>query len=424
MTSVEPVEGGGKGQQRRAQPFNSPKWRTSPNNDRKGEGMNKSWSSKITAIMGVLLVASAVLALATGTPFKGQQAGAAANQVLVGENAVTGIYSAASPAVVEIQVTSQNTTPRGSRSMGGQGSGFLIDNAGDILTNNHVIDGAASVQVIFNDGRKVSATVLGKDSADDLAVVKVDASVGGITPLTLSTSTVKPGQMAIAIGSPYGLTNSISVGIVSGLNRNVAGSGLNGMIQTDANIQPGNSGGPLLDSTGQVIGINTAFEGQGMGIGFAIPSSVASRVLPDLKANKQISRPWIGISGLDLTQDQATNLGLTVNQGVYVVSVVSGSPAEKAGLKAGTVDQNGAPGKGGDVITAIDNNAVKSVADIQNYLANKNVGDTVTLTINRNGANATVTVILAARPADNTQAVPRNPMPQFPFPNIPWPWNR
>ena len=386
--------------------------------------MNKPWSTKITAIMGVVLVASAVLVLANGTTFKGQQAGAAANQTLADENTVTGIYSAASPAVVEIHVTSQNTTLRGNRSMGGQGSGFLIDSAGNILTNNHVVDGASTVQVIFNDGRNVSGTVLGKDTTDDLAVVKVDASVSGITPLTLSTFTVKPGQMAIAIGSPYGLTNSISVGIVSGVNRNVAGSGLTGMIQTDANIQPGNSGGPLLDSTGQVIGINTAFEGQGTGIGFAIPSSVASRVLSDLKANKQISRPWIGISGLDLTPDQATNLGLTVNQGVYVVTVVSGSPAEKAGLKAAATDQNGAPGEGGDVITAIDSTAVKSVADIQNYLASKKAGDTVTLTLNRNGASTTVSVTLAARPSDIQQVVPHSPVPQFQFPNIPWPWNR
>jgi S1-C subfamily serine protease len=386
--------------------------------------MNKPWSTKITAIMGVVLVASAVFVLANGTTFKGQEAGAAANQILVDENTVTGIYSAASPAVVEIQVTSQNTTLRGNRPMGGQGSGFLVDSAGDILTNNHVVDGATTVQVIFNDGRKASGTVLGRDATDDLAVVKVDASVSNITPLTLSTSTVKPGQMAIAIGSPYGLTNSISVGIVSGLNRNVAGSGLTGMIQTDANIQPGNSGGPLLDSTGQVIGINTAFEGQGTGIGFAIPSSTASRVLSDLKANKQISRPWIGISGLDLTQDQAINLGLTVNQGVYVVSVVPGSPAEKAGLKAAATGENGAPGKGGDVITAVDSTAIKSVADIQNYLAGKKAGDSVTLTLNRNGANTTVAVTLAARPSDIQQVVPRNPVPQFQFPNIPWPWNR
>ncbi len=387
--------------------------------------MMKSWSTRVTAVLGVALVGSAIFVLATGTTFKAPQVSAAPNLVLSDENTITAIYAKASPAVVEIEVTSQTTTGRGgSRSMGGQGSGFLVDTSGNILTNNHVVEGATSVQVIFNDGHTASATVLGRDANDDLAVVKVDASaLGGATPLTLNTTAVQPGQTAIAIGSPYGLTNSISVGIVSGVNRKVDGSSLTGMIQTDANIQPGNSGGPLLNSSGEVIGINTAFEGQGTGIGFAIPTSLASKVLPDLKASKQIARPWIGISGLDLNQTQATTLGLSVNQGVYVVSVVSGSPAEKAGLKAGTTDETGAPGTGGDVITAIDSTTVKSVSDIQNYLANKNVGDAVTLTLNRSGATTTVGVTLAARPADTSSVVPSNPSTPG-MPNFPWPWNR
>lgn len=386
--------------------------------------MMKSWSTRVTAVLGVALVGSAIFVLATGTAFKGQQASAAPNLALADESTITAIYAKASPAVVELEVTSQTTTGRGgSRSMGGQGSGFLVDNSGNILTNNHVVEGATSIQVIFNDGRTASATVLGTDSNDDLAVVKVDASaIGGATPLTLNTNAVQPGQTAIAIGSPYGLTNSISVGIVSGVNRKVAGSSLTGMIQTDANIQPGNSGGPLLNSSGEVIGINTAFEGQGTGIGFAVPTSLVTKVLPDLKASKQIARPWIGISGLDLNQTQATTLGLSVNQGVYVVLVVSGSPAEKAGLKAGTTDQSGAPAKGGDVITAIDSTTVKTVSDLQNYLANKNVGDTVTLTLNRDGATTTVGVTLAARPADTSSVVPSNPLPGVP--NFQWPWNR
>ncbi len=387
--------------------------------------MMKSWSTRVTAFLGVALVGSAIFVLATGTTFKAPQVSAAPNLVLSDESTITAIYAKAAPAVVEIEVTSQSTTGRGgSRSMGGQGSGFLVDTSGNILTNNHVVEGATSVQVIFNDGHTASATVLGTDANDDLAVVKVDASaLGGATPLTLNTTAVQPGQTAIAIGSPYGLTNSISVGIVSGVNRKVSGSNLTGMIQTDANIQPGNSGGPLLNSSGEVIGINTAFEGQGTGIGFAIPTSLASKLLPDLKASKQIARPWIGISGLDLNQAQATTLGLNINQGVYVVSVVSGSPAEKAGLKAGTTDQSGAPGKGGDVITAIDSTTVKSVSDLQNYLANKNVGDTVTLTLNRGGATTTVGVTLAARPADTSSVVPSNP--SIPgMPNFPWPWNR
>jgi S1-C subfamily serine protease len=379
----------------------------------------KSWTSRIFAALGVVLVAAAVLVLATGTTFRAQPAGAQTSQTMVDENAITAIYSAASPAVVEITVTSAGIGPLGF-SQAGQGSGFLIDSTGNILTNNHVVDGATSVQVIFSDGKTVTASVIGKDPADDLAVVKVDASaVNGIKPLVLADSTgVKPGQVAIAIGSPYGLNNSIAVGVISGVNRRVDGSSLTGMIQTDANIQPGNSGGPLLNSTGLVIGINTAFEGQGTGIGFAVPSSVATRALPDLKAGKEITRPWIGISGLELTQAQADSLGLPVGQGVYVVTVVPGAPAEKAGLKAGGTDQNGAPARGGDVITAIGGTPVTSVTDIQNYLAGKRVGDAVTLTIMRGGASTSASVTLGARPADTT-ANPSNP----PVPSIPgFPW--
>jgi S1-C subfamily serine protease len=381
----------------------------------------KSWTSKIFAALGVVLVAAAVFVLATGTTFQGQQAGAQPSQTLVDENTITAIYSAASPAVVEIRVTSGGTGSLGGFSQGAQGSGFLVDTTGNILTNNHVVDGATSVQVIFSDGRSVSATVLGKDVANDLAVVKVTdtAFIKGIIPLVLADSTgVKPGQLAIAMGSPFGLNNSIAVGVISGLNRRVDGSSLTGMIQTDANIQPGNSGGPLLNSTGQVIGINTAFEGQGTGIGFAVPSSIANGALADLKAGKDITRPWIGISGLELTQTQADNLGLAVNQGVYVVTVVSGAPAEKAGLKAGGTDQNGAPGKGGDVITAIGGTPVKSVTDIQNYLAGKKVGDTITLTILRGGGVTTASVTLGARPADSAPTPPTQPAPSMPA--FPW----
>ena len=384
--------------------------------------MIKSWSSRVTAVLGAVLVASAVFVLATGTTFERQNAGAAVSQTLVDENTVTGIYGAASPAVVEISVSSASTGPWGGRSIGGQGSGFVIDREGNILTNNHVVDGATSVQVLFGDGRKASATVLGKDAKDDLALVKVEASaVSGITPLVLAdSSTVKPGQLAIAIGSPYGLTNSVSVGIISGLNRRVGGT-LTGMLQTDTNIQPGNSGGPLLNSTGQVIGVNTAFEGQGTGIGFAVPSNMVSKALADLKSGKLITRSWIGIRGLELTPELATRLGLTVNEGVYVVSVVPDGPADKAGLKAGGSDQNAAPGKGGDVITSIDGTAVRSVTDIQDYLGNKKAGDAITLSVVRNGSPVTVNVTLAERP-DDTQVVPSIPTPQLP--NIPWPWNR
>ena len=379
----------------------------------------KSWAMKILAAAAVLVVGAAIFVLATGTTLQRQKASAQPATILADEATITTIYDNASPAVVEIKVTSQlGSGARGSFVQSGQGSGFVIDNAGDIVTNNHVVDGATSVQVIFSTGKTVSANVLGKDSGDDLAVVKVDQSAipSGLTPLVLAdSSAVKPGQTAIALGSPYGLANSITTGVISGINRSAAG-GETGMIQTDANIQPGNSGGPLLNSSGQVVGVNTSFEGQGTGIGFAVPSNVVSKVLTDLKASKQISKPWIGITGLDLTQSQAQTLGLSVSQGAYVITVASGSPAEAAGLKGGGTDQTGAPGKGGDVITAIDGKNVTGVADIQNYLATKKVGDVVTLTILRGGSNTSVSVTLGARPDNVTPSVPSQPSPGLPFP--------
>ena len=366
----------------------------------------------LLAAVSVLIVGGAIFVLATGTTLQRQQAYAQPATALAGESTITAIYAQASPAVVEINVTSQTGTGfRGSYTQSGQGSGFVIDNSGDIVTNNHVVDGATTVQVKFASGNTASAAVLGKDVADDIAVIKVDASaVAGITPLVLADSTVlQPGQTAIALGSPFGLTNSITVGVISGLNRTIGG-GQASMIQTDADIQPGNSGGPLLNSGGQVIGVNTATQGQGTGIGFAVPSSVVKRVLPSLESGKQISTPWIGISGLSLNQAQAQSLGLTVNQGVYVITVASGSPAEKAGLKGAGTDQSGAPAKGGDVITAINGRPVAAVTDIQSYISGKIVGDTVTLTILRDGSTSSVSITLGVRPADTTPSVP------FPFP--------
>jgi serine protease Do len=388
----------------------------------------KSWVIKITAILTVLLVAGAIFVLVTGTTFQQtpSAANAATNQTLVDETTITNIYATASPAVVEIIVTSQSSGYR-SYSTEGQGSGFVIDKNGNILTNNHVVDGATSVQVVFSNGNSVSANVLGKDAADDLAIVKVDASsVAGITPLTLAdSSTVIPGQLAIAIGSPYGLTNSITTGIISGLNRSVDGdsSSLTGMIQTDATIQPGNSGGPLLNSSGLVIGINTAIEGDGTGIGFAVPSSVALQVISDLEANKQIEKPWIGISGQALSQSTAEELGLSINQGIYVIEVVSSSPAETAGLKGAGTNQNGNPGTGGDIISAVDGKTVNNVTDLQSYLKTKRVGDTVILTVIRSGSTISISVTLAAQTATTTSDTPTTPdFPNSQIPGYTWPW--
>ena len=272
----------------------------------------KTLRSKILAVIVVLVVAAVAYSIGSGAILAPSSVSAATT--LYNQDTVTSIYSTASPAVVEIGVTQQNAGPLGRFYQEGQGSGFLIDQNGYILTNEHVVDGAASVQVKLSNGQTVNATVTGTDAIDDLAIIKVDATaVSTIDPLTLGdSSAVKVGQMAIAIGNPFGLDNTVTVGVISGLNRSV--NGITGMLQTDASLNPGNSGGPLLDANGEVIGINTAIEtgsamsGGARGIGFAVPSNTAKNVLDDLKAGKQVARPWLGIQGQTLTPSSASSV--------------------------------------------------------------------------------------------------------------------
>ena len=334
------------------------------------------------------------------------------------DGSISSIYKAASPAVVEIDTVQQTSGIFGDSTQEGLGSGIVIDNNGDILTNNHVVEGSSSVTVKFIGGNSVTGQVLGTDPIKDLAVVKVNASdVSGITPLTLGDSSqLTPGQTVIAIGNPYGLDNSVSIGIVSGLNRSV--DGMSGMIQTDAALNPGNSGGPLLDGSGNIIGINTAVEtstsGGTTGIGFAIPSNLAQIELSTLEAGKTVDHPWLGISGVTLTTSITKQLGITANQGVYVDSVVSGSPANNAGLKGGNHDANGQATGGGDIITAVDGNAVTTIEGLQSYIAGKNVGDALNLSILRGSNTISVQVTLAAMPSNLNSNNSQNQIPQIP----------
>jgi S1-C subfamily serine protease len=381
----------------------------------------KVLKNKLVIVAASLLIVGAAFAFGTGVHLVTNSTEAA--PTLYSQETTTTIYNNVSPAVVEIDVTSNVNSVFGSSVQQGLGSGFLIDNQGHILTNNHVVEGATSVSVVLTNGNTVTGKVLGTDPVDDLAVVSVDpAAVAGITPLKFGdSSVVVPGQMAIAIGNPLGYTDSITVGVISGLNRSISGSNMRGMLQTDAAINPGNSGGPLLDNQGLVIGINTAAEIGATGadgMGFAIPSNLAVKILPDLIANKTVSRPWIGISGTALTQAKATQAGISVNKGIYVVTVVAGGPAEKAGLKAGSANSDGTLAAGGDVITAVDGKAVASVEELSAYISTKSVGDKVNLTILRSGQSTTVQVTLDAWPADQTSgsvpvvpttpAIPRN----------------
>ncbi len=361
---------------------------------------------------------------------------ASAATALFDEETVASIYEQVSPAVVEIKVKQPGTGWYG-MPREGQGSGFLIDEDGHILTNNHVVEGVSSVEVVLDQRTSLDGEVVGRDPFNDLALVKVDASkVSHITPVTLGDSdSVRPGQMAIALGCPLGLEDTITVGVISGLDRSITskmGRAITNLIQTDAAINPGNSGGPLLNSQGEVIGINTAIaiespETGANGIGFAIPINTAKQVLPELKQGKEVARPWLGISGTAITEKLAEALNLPVDRGVYVITVVPDSPAAKAGLQGSGTDPTGQPQEGGDIITAVDGHQVASVENLIQYFNRKKTGDKVTLTIIRDGQSLEVPVTLGAWPENlETQQLPRQ-LPAPEEPNSPWhfrPWHR
>jgi S1-C subfamily serine protease len=377
------------------------------------EGKLKNIKGTLLAIVLIVVVAIAAYSVGAGEFFKTQKADAAA--VLYNEDTVNSIFQNASPAIVEIDITQATNGYFGSYAEG-LGSGFLIDSSGEIITNNHVVDGATTVKVKLNSGSTVSATVLGKDAVHDLALIKVNASdVSGISPLTLGdSSNVKVGQMAIAIGNPYGLDNTVTVGVISGVDRTLSNSSTNltGMLQTDAALNPGNSGGPLLDAAGSVIGVNTAIETGTMGasargIGFAVPSDVVSSVLSDLKAGKTVTRPWIGVGIRTLDETLAKELNLSITTGVAILSVSTDSPADKAGIQKN------------DVITKVNGTKVTTSQALQSFVNTKVVGDVITLTILRGSDTKSIEVTLAERPATTiTDQVPQLPN-QMPFPNFP-----
>ena len=317
------------------------------------------------------------------------------------------------------------------------GSGFVYDSQGHIITNYHVIDGATKADVTFTDGNTYSAKVIGKDPSSDLAVLQIidNFSEEKVVPLpTANSSNVGTGEQVIAIGNPFGLSGTITSGIVSQLGRLLpnpdTGFSIPNTIQTDAAINPGNSGGPLLNVKGQVIGMNTAIfsrTGAYSGIGFAIPSNTIAKEVPFLVKNGTYVHPWLGISGGKLSPDMAKAAGLPTNyKGVVVGSIMAGSPAEKSGLLGVTQDANGVTHLG-DIITAVDGHPTKQIDDIINYIdTQKNVGDTIKLTMNRDGKIMDLTATLQARPSSsqNQQTQPGlGPIPEMPqipgFPPLP-----
>ncbi|MEO8396565.1 MAG: trypsin-like peptidase domain-containing protein, partial [Chloroflexota bacterium] len=286
----------------------------------------------------------------------------------------------------------------------GTGSGFVYDNDGHIVTNDHVIQGADQVNVLLAGGTSLTATVIGFDSYYDLAVLHVDAPANVLTPLQLGDSSqLQVGQSVAAIGNPFGLEGTLTTGIISALGRQIqteSGGTIGQAIQTDAAINPGNSGGPLLDLRGRVVGINTAINspsGGSVGIGFAVPSNVIARVVPILISTGHFPHASLDITLVELGTELRPGQG-EPNSGLLIAQVAAGGVGDKAGLVAATVTRQ--RGRllihGGDVITAVDGHPVASRSDLQSYLENNHQpGDQVTLTIVRSGKTMDVPITLS-----------------------------
>ena len=287
------------------------------------------------------------------------------------------------------------------------GSGFVYDVDGHIITNNHVIEDADALEVTFSDGTIVQAELVGADPYSDLAVVRVEAPDELLHPLPLgSSSELLVGESVMAIGNPFGLSNSMSLGIISQLGRELDAPRaykIVDAIQVDAAVNPGNSGGPLMNMRGEVVGVNTAIIVGSVGVGFAIPSDTVIREVPQLIQTGEYKHPWIGIISVDIDPDIAEAMGLNITKGTVVVEVTPGSPAEAAGIKAGsqTTDIGGRTYTlGGDVIVGIDDIEVRKLIDLVVYIErSKNPGDTITLKILRDDELLDVDLTLGERPS-------------------------
>ena len=314
------------------------------------------------------------------------------------------LFEKSEEGVVKIQVE------RDGQNRGSQGSGFVYDNLGHIITNAHVVDGATKATVTFLDGSQYDAEIIGKDKFTDIAVIKVNEKPRLLHPLQIGDSSqLRVGEQVAAIGNPFGLSGSMTSGIVSQMGRLLpsqdSGFSIPDVIQTDAAINPGNSGGPLLNLRGEVVGINTAIQsssGEFSGVGFAIPSNTAIKIVPSLIEDGEYHHPWIGISGRDIDPDLARVLDLKDAKGFLIITVVDGSPADKAGLKGMTatqvIDGKEYPADG-DIIISVDDKEVRKISDILIHLQReKSVGDMMVLGVLRDGEFMHKFLTLVERP--------------------------
>jgi S1-C subfamily serine protease len=344
-----------------------------------------------------------------------------------------------------VQITSKiptigvsNPSNQSSSSVTTLGSGFVYDKQGHIITNNHVVGDAKVVDVTFVDGNRYTANVIGKDTDSDIAVIQISKPqqlLSSFKPLVLGNSSkMDVGDAVIAIGNPFGLSDTMTTGIVSGIGRSLpislGGFMIPNVIQTDAPVNPGNSGGPLLNMQGEVIGMNTAIlsgTNTFSGIGFAIPSNSITKIVPTLIEKGYYLHPYLGFTSGTLTSDLAENASLPANlEGAYVNTIIKNSPADKAGIHGTTIDQYGTKHLG-DVIIAVDGHNITKSDDLVNYIGQqKSVGDNLTLTVYRNGHAVDLKVTLAARPSllpflTTRLAIPSIPHPPIRPPTIPTP---
>ncbi len=334
----------------------------------------------------------------------------------VGAMTVNEIYKRAAPGVVQINTTLQSgvsTAPAGEQHA--LGSGFVVDKSGNIITNFHVIEGADKITVSFSNQDTVEAELVGSDPSTDLAVIRVNVNANALTPLPLGNSDmVEVGDPVVAIGNPFGLDRTATAGIVSALQRLISSPDprftIDHVIQTDAPINKGNSGGPLLSSRGEVIGVNTQIETGGVatgnvgnvGIGFAVPADTVKNVVAQILRTGRVEHPHLGIQGRPITTELAEQFRLPVEEGVLVEAITDGSGADRAGLRKGDTDVvvSGVTYiLGGDIIVAADGKKVSSIEQLRDAIAAHKPGEKIKIQIFREAKKTSVTVTLGRRPA-------------------------
>ncbi|MDB9722046.1 trypsin-like peptidase domain-containing protein [Nitrosopumilus sp.] len=315
------------------------------------------------------------------------------------------IFEKSEPGVVRVNIQRNQTES----DVGGVGSGFVFDTQGHIITNAHVVKDATKTVVTFLDGRSYNAEIIGVDEYTDIGVIKVNADLKLLNPLSLGdSSNLQVGEPITAIGNPFGLSGSMTSGIISQMGRLLpsdSGYSIPDVIQTDAAINPGNSGGPLLNMRGEIVGINTAIQsttGEFTGVGFAIPSQTVAKIVPTLISDGEYKHPWIGISGTDIDLEMASVMELENTLGFLIITVIEDSPASDAGL-IGSNKMIEVEGRGysigGDIIVSVDGIDVRKIDDILIHLQRgKAVGDEMVLEVLRDGRTTNVTIVLQERP--------------------------